>query len=113
MGKLEEAMTEFLAATRINQHQSPEFFQALGRTCAARGNARGAEISLKHAIAIDPQLASAHCALGELYLGLARPGEAEESFRRALAIDATDATAIRGMEWALNANGGSPTSGYS
>jgi tetratricopeptide (TPR) repeat protein len=101
MGDLDDAMTEFLAATRINQHQSSEFYQALGRTCTARGNLQGAEVSLKHAIALDPQQAGAHCALGDLYLALARPGEAEASFRHALAIDADDAAARRGIERVL------------
>ncbi len=33
-------MTHFLAATKINQQQSAEFYEALGRACAARGYCR-------------------------------------------------------------------------
>ena len=61
-------MMHFLAATKINQQQSAEFYEALGRACAARGNSQGAEISLKHALALDPRRVTAHCALGDLYL---------------------------------------------
>jgi len=102
MGDLDHAMREFLAATKISQQQSPEFYEALGRTCAARNNAQGAEISLNHALALDPRRVSAHCALGELYLALARPGDAAASFGRALAIDETNVPASRGMERALS-----------
>src|SRR5262249_817116 len=105
MGALDDAMGEFLAATRISQQQSPEFYEALGRTCAARGNSQGAEISLNHAVALDPRLVSAHCALGDLYLVLARPGDAAASFGHALAVDETSAEALRGMEQALSKDG--------
>ena len=98
LGDVDGAMNHFLAATRINQHQSPEFYEALGRTCAVRGNSEGAEISLKHALALDPQLVSAHCALGELYLARGRRADAETSFRGALAVDAGCVTALRGIE---------------
>ncbi|MCA6120300.1 tetratricopeptide repeat protein [Bradyrhizobium sp. WSM 1704] len=98
LGDLDDAMNHFLAATRINQRQSSEFYEALGRTCAARGNAQGAEISLKHAVALDPKRLSAHCALGELYLVLNRADDAASSFRGALIIDAESAEAVRGME---------------
>ncbi|MBR0871352.1 tetratricopeptide repeat protein [Bradyrhizobium tropiciagri] len=98
LGELDNAMNHFLAATQINQQQSSEFYEALGRVCAARGNAQGAEISLKHAVALDPQRATAHCALGELYLVLDRPDDAASSFRGALTIDTESAAALRGME---------------
>lgn len=97
-GDLDGAMTHFLAATKINQQQSAEFYEALGRACAARSNSQGAEISLKHALALDPQRVTAHCALGDLYLALERTGDAETSFRGALAIDAASAVALRGIE---------------
>lgn len=96
-GDLDNAMNHFLAATRINQQQSSEFYEALGRVCAARGNTQGAEISLKHATALDPQRVTAHCALGDLYLVLERPDDAETSFRDALAIDAESAVALQGI----------------
>ena len=104
MGDLDHAMQEFLAATKINRQQSPEFYEALGRTCAARNNSQGAEISLQHALALEPRRVSAHCALGELYLALARPDDAAASFGRALAIDETNVAASRGMERALSRN---------
>ncbi|MCC8961266.1 tetratricopeptide repeat protein [Bradyrhizobium sp. Pear76] len=97
-GDLDDAMSHFLAATKINQQQSSEFYEALGRTCAARGNSQGAEISLKHAVALDPRRATAHCTLGDLYLVLDRPDDAEASFREALTIDAESVVALRGIE---------------
>lgn len=103
LGDLEGAMTHFLAATRINQQQSPRFYEALGRTCAARGNSQGAEISLKHALALDPRCVSAHRALGELYLELDRPVDAEVAFRAVLALNPSDADAQGGVERARSA----------
>jgi tetratricopeptide (TPR) repeat protein len=105
-GDTDAAMTHFLAAVKINRGQSPAFYEALGRTCAVRGNHEGAEISFKHALALDPQLESAHRALGELYLALERPGDAQASFRRALAIDAADAVALRGIAHASDRSAG-------
>ena len=98
IGDLDAAMTEFLVATKINQNQSAEFYHALGRACAARGNSQGAEVSLNHALVLDPRLVPAHCALGDLYLTLDRSSDAEASFRRALAIDSVNAVALRGIE---------------
>ncbi|TAI61189.1 tetratricopeptide repeat protein [Bradyrhizobium sp. Leo170] len=98
LGDIDNAMMHFLAATKINQQQSAEFYEALGRACAARGNSQGAEISLKHALALDPQRVTAHCALGDLYCVLDRPDDAETSFRGALSIDAGSAVALRGIE---------------
>ena len=51
-GDVDGAMVHFLAATKINQNQSPDFYDALGRACAARVNSNGAEISFKHAAAL-------------------------------------------------------------
>jgi tetratricopeptide (TPR) repeat protein len=98
LGDIDNAMIHFLAATKINQQQSAEFYEALGRACAARGNSQGSEISLKHALALDPRRVTAHCALGDLYLALDRPGDAETSFRGALTIDAGSVIALRGIE---------------
>ncbi|WP_051334571.1 tetratricopeptide repeat protein [Bradyrhizobium sp. Ai1a-2] len=98
LGDLDNAMMHFLAATKINQQQSAEFYEALGCACAARGNSQGAEISLKHALALDPQRVTARCALGDLYLATARPDDAQTSFREALTIDAENAVALRGIE---------------
>lgn len=97
-GSLDSAMTHFLVAAKINQQQSAEFYEALGRTCAARGNAQGAEISLKHALALDPQRVSAHFALGEFYLSLDRVADADASFSSARAIDAENAVAARKID---------------
>ncbi|QPF87798.1 tetratricopeptide repeat protein [Bradyrhizobium genosp. L] len=97
-GDLDDAMNHFMVATKINQQQSSEFYEALGRACATRGNAQGAEISLKHAVSLDPQRATAHCALGDLYLSVERPDDAETSFRKALTIDAESAAARQGIE---------------
>jgi tetratricopeptide (TPR) repeat protein len=97
LGDVDGAMAHFQAAVRINQRQSPEFYEALGRTCAARGNREGAEISLTHALALNPRLVTAHCALGELYLALGRRVEAGASFRRALEIDPACAAALQGL----------------
>ncbi|WP_244066673.1 tetratricopeptide repeat protein [Bradyrhizobium sp. Ce-3] len=98
LGDLDNAMLHFLAATRINQRQSSEFYEALGRACAVRGNSQGAEISLKHAVALDPYRVTAHCALGDLYLLLERHNDASASFREAQALDAESAAALHGIE---------------
>jgi Tfp pilus assembly protein PilF len=103
LGDLEGAMSHFSAAVKINQQQSQRFYEALGRACAAQGNSHGAEISLKHALALDANCVGAYCALGELYLSLSRVDDAEASFRNALAIDAEHAAAIRGIEQVLYA----------
>jgi len=97
-GDLDGAMTHFMAAVQITQAQSGEFYEALGRTCAATGNPEGAEISLNHALALNPKLATAHCALGDLYRERGRAADAEASFRRALAIDPDCAPALRALE---------------
>lgn len=97
LGDLDGAMRHFQAAVNINQRQSGAFYEALGRTCAARGNREGAEISLKHAVALDPRLVTAHCALGDLYLALGRNDAAGASFRRALDIDPGCAPARRAI----------------
>lgn len=87
LGDLDGAMTHFHKAVRIDQRQSGEFYEALGRTCVARGNHEGGEISLKHALAIEPRLVGAHCALGDLYVSLGRTADAAASFHHALEID--------------------------
>jgi tetratricopeptide (TPR) repeat protein len=97
LGDLDGALVHFQAAVSINQRQSSEFYEALGRTCAARGNREGAEISLKHALALNPRLVTAHCALGELYLALERRVDAGASFRRALEINPNCADALRAI----------------
>lgn len=93
LGDLDRAMAHFQAAVAINRGQSPEFYEALGRACIARGNLDGGEISLTHALALNPQRASAHCALGDLYRTLGREADAAASFGRALAIDPACAAA--------------------
>ncbi|MGN1289593.1 MAG: tetratricopeptide repeat protein [Bradyrhizobium sp.] len=113
LGDLDNAMLHFLAATKINQQQSSEFYEALGRACAARGNSQGAEISLKHAVALDPRRVTAHCALADLYLTLEQPNEASTSFRDALAIDAGSAAALLGIERAQTAQRNSVVGGMS
>jgi Tfp pilus assembly protein PilF len=86
-GDLDGAMTHFKRAVEIDQGQPASFYDALGQTLIIRGNLEGAAISLRHAIALDPNLASAHCALGTAYLALERPSDAASSFRSALDID--------------------------
>ncbi|MGY3696648.1 tetratricopeptide (TPR) repeat protein [Bradyrhizobium sp. USDA 3240] len=113
LGDLDNAMLHFLAATKINQQQSSEFYEALGRACAARGNSQGAEVSLKHAVALDPRRVTAHCALADVYLTLDRPDEASASFREALAIDAGSAAALHGIERSLTTQRNTVISGVS
>lgn len=112
-GDLDGAMTHFLVATKINQGQSAEFYEGLGRACAARGNSQGAEISLKHALMLDPQRDTAHRALGDLYLALERHGEAQASFRQAHDVDANSASALRGIEHAPTSDQPAISSGIS
>ncbi|WP_420969878.1 tetratricopeptide repeat protein [Bradyrhizobium sp. B120] len=113
LGDLDNAMPHFLAATKINQQQSSEFYEALGRACAARGNSQGAEISLKHAVALDPRRVTAHCALADVYLMLERPDDASASFHQALAIDAGSTAALHGIERTLTAQRNTVINGLS
>ncbi|MCK9917169.1 tetratricopeptide repeat protein [Microbacteriaceae bacterium K1510] len=95
---LDRAMTHFKRAVELDQRQPATFYQALGETLIARGNLEGAEISLQHALALDPSLASAHCALAETYLTQGRPDDAASSFRAAIDIDPDHTDAIKGLE---------------
>ena len=80
LGEHDAAMAHFELAAKISQRQSPEFFEALGRASLARGNLQGAEISFRHALALHPKLAPAHCGLGDVYLALGRRVDAGASF---------------------------------
>ncbi|MGO9673696.1 MAG: tetratricopeptide repeat protein [Methylocella sp.] len=98
LGDHDAAMAHFELAAKINQRQSPEFFEALGRASLARGNLQGAEISFQHALALHPKFVTAHCGLGDVYLSLGRRVDAGASFRRALDIDRGSSAAHRGLE---------------
>ncbi len=98
LGEHDAAMAHFELAAKISQRQSPEFFEALGRASLARGNVQGAEISFRHALALHPKFAPAHCGLGDVFLVLGRRVDAGASFRRALDIDRGLIAAHRGLE---------------
>ena len=98
LGEHDAAMAHFELAAKISQRQSPEFFEALGRASLARGNLQGAEISFRHALALHPKFAPAHCGLGDVFLVLGRRVDAGASFRRALEIDRGSIAAHRGLE---------------
>jgi tetratricopeptide (TPR) repeat protein len=65
-GDLDGAMRHFQQAVAINQQQPAQFYQALGQTLMDKGNFQGAEISLQHALALNPNLEPARRALDEL-----------------------------------------------
>ncbi|HET6378438.1 MAG TPA: tetratricopeptide repeat protein [Methylocella sp.] len=98
LGRYEAAMQHFEMTVKINQHQPPEFYESLGRATLARGNPEGAEICFRHALALNPQRAPAHCGLGDVLLALGRRADAAASFRRALGIDAACAPAQLGLD---------------
>ena len=79
LGEHDAAMAHFELAAKISQRQSPEFFEALGRASLARGNLQGAEISFRHALALHPKFAPAHCGLGDVFLVLGRRVDAGAS----------------------------------
>ncbi len=59
IGHLDQALTHFRYAVEADQHQPATFYQALGETLAAANQLQGAEISLRHALSIDPELTAA------------------------------------------------------
>ncbi len=54
---------------------------------------------IKQALANDPQYAPAHNLRGLVYLRLSEPRQAEESFRRALALDPRDGDTLHNYAW--------------
>ena len=56
---------------------------------------------LKQAIAIDPSFAGAYNLRGLIYMRMNEPGLAEESFRRAIALNPRDSDAHHNYGWML------------
>lgn len=84
-GKLDEAVAEYRAATRLLPHDATVFL-ALGKALHRQGQYDEAMTSLRFAARMNPKLADAHAAVGALLLSQSRPAEAAESFRAALAL---------------------------
>lgn len=108
LGRYEAALQHFEMTVMINQHQPPEFYEALGRATLARGNLEGAEICFRHALALNPERAAAHCGLGDVLFALGRRMDAAASFRRALDIDSGCAAAQLGLDRLQHAAASAP-----
>lgn len=66
-----------------------------------RGQAETALDEVKRALAADPKLAPAHNLRGLIYAALDQPALAQESFQRALQLDARDAGTMHNYGWFL------------
>ncbi|MBX3606337.1 MAG: type IV pilus biogenesis/stability protein PilW [Piscinibacter sp.] len=67
----------------------------------SRGQMNVALDEVKLALAADPNLVAAHNLRGLIYANLGEPGPAEESFRRALALNPNDFDAMQNFGWFL------------
>jgi tetratricopeptide (TPR) repeat protein len=97
-GRLEEARARYDAILR----QDPDHFNALyllGTLYAQAGHSEPGASLLKRAIAVNPNVASAHGLLSLALIDLKRPSEALESLARAIALDPSyvDAHYSRGL----------------
>ena len=75
-GEFHKALKHFEQAVQIDQRQPAIFYQALGQTLIALRQLPGAEISLRHALALDPTLAASRDALDFVCQQLRRSADA-------------------------------------
>ena len=59
-----------------------------------QGEALGAVVDLRRAVALSPELVAAHVALGDALMVGGQLADAVESYQRALALDPDDARAL-------------------
>jgi Flp pilus assembly protein TadD len=85
-GRVTAAIADFRRVLERNP-QHPRALHNLGRALSAQGDHEAALVALEAARDADPQSAPLWNGLGAVYVALGRLGPAEQSFRRALALD--------------------------
>ena len=84
-GKLDDAVAEYRAATRLLPHDAG-VFHALGRALRRQGQTEEASTALRFALRMNPKLADAHAELAALLLSQRRVAESADACRAALAL---------------------------
>ena len=82
-GKLDEAVAEYRAATKLLPHDAG-VFHALGRALRRQGQSAEAATALRFALRLNPRLAEAHAELAALLLSQGRAIESADACRAAL-----------------------------
>ena len=90
------ARAEFENALKLQDSFVAARYQ-LGIVLLASGYDGGAETELIKVTQVEPQWASAHAALGAAYYGQGKFKEAIDAYRKAIEIDANNATALAGL----------------
>jgi predicted O-linked N-acetylglucosamine transferase (SPINDLY family) len=84
-GKLDDAVAEYRAATRLLPHDAG-VFHALGRALRRQGQTAEAATALRFALRMNPGLADAQAELAKLLLSQRRAAESADACRAALAL---------------------------
>ncbi len=90
IGQSRDAIVHFERAITLNQHQSPEFYCALGAALLAIEMPDRAEIPFNHAATLAPGLKPTMRGLFETYLALGRRNDAKMQLEAMLAADPSD-----------------------
>jgi tetratricopeptide (TPR) repeat protein len=91
MGEKERAIDQLVLLTRRLPKDGASW-RALGFAYSVAGRGRDAEMALRRAIALPPELAAEHRDLGALLVTAGRIVDARAEYRRAMALDPKDAT---------------------
>ena len=106
MGRAQEAQAEFQTAVDLDK-ASPDFLHNLGIAYAQQGRFDDAIASYKKALTFPtyttPEVA--YYNMGEAYIRLNKPQEAQESFRAAIQMEPTMVAAHYGLGLALSQGG--------
>ena len=84
-GQHDKAAADFQVATQIFDRE-PAAYVFLGTAQHDGGDFELAQKTLRHALELDPELASAHLQLGEVYMALNQAREGEDQFSLALQL---------------------------
>ena len=95
-GRLEEAASGYRRVL-AEAPSNPDALHLLGLIALSEGDSEGAIRLIGEAVAALPQFAGAHSSLGNALREAGRHAEAEQSYRRALAIDANCAPAYNNL----------------
>lgn len=101
MERYDEAYDVFLLGTKWGKDTKPLFYEGLGRTEAARGNMKEAEVQILQAREMAPTDPRFHVALGNLYFQRNIPSLAIVSYQQAIDLDPGDVSARFAMAEAL------------
>jgi tetratricopeptide (TPR) repeat protein len=101
MERYDEAYEVFMLGTRWGKDTKPLFYEGLGRTEAARGNMKEAEVQILQAREMEPTNPRFHVALGNLYFQRDIPSLAIVSYQQAIDLDPGDVSARFAMAEAL------------